>query len=55
VSWFGPYRKIFGRLLLTLAVLAFLFPAAYLVAVLSRKAPPSDEQIDSGYRGSARA
>jgi hypothetical protein len=32
--------------MLALAVLIFLIPAAYLVAVLSRKAPPSDEQFE---------
>jgi hypothetical protein len=33
--------------MLALAVLGFIVPAAFLIAVLSRKAPPSDQQIDS--------
>jgi hypothetical protein len=37
---------MFGRLMIALAVLVFLIPAAYLVAVLSRKAPPSDQQVE---------
>jgi len=32
--------------MIVLAVLVFLIPAAYLVAVLSRKAPPSDDQFE---------